>query len=201
MLPLLLASASPRRRELLERVGVPLEVCPVEIDERPLSKNENPQQYVARLAHAKAEAAVSAARPGQWVLGADTTVTIDGEILGKADSEAEARAMLVMLSGRIHYVMTGWSITSFDRARFTSGCSVTAVNMVAMSEDVLAGYIASGEWRGKAGAYAIQGIGAALVTGVNGSVTNVIGLPLTAVLDGLRFCGAPCGDLARGTPA
>jgi septum formation protein len=196
MLPLLLASASPRRRELLERVGVTLDVRAADVDETPMVEEE-PRAYVARVARAKALAV--ARRPGQWALAADTTVTIDGEILGKAVSEAEARAMLTKLSGRTHQVITAWHVRGDDVSG--EGWCASDVEMIAMSEPVLAAYVASGEWRGKAGAYAIQGIGAALVRAVRGSVTNVIGLPLVEVLDQLRALGAPSGDLERGIPA
>ena len=195
MLPLLLASASPRRRELLERVGVPLEVRPVDVDETP-RPGESPRAYVARVARDKAAAARRV--PGQWVLAADTTVTAGGAILGKAASEAEAADMLRALSNRVHEVITAYAIVGETTVE---GMVVTEVEMIAMDEPLIAGYVASGEWRGKAGAYAIQGIGAALVRGVRGSVTNVIGLPLVEVLDALRAAGAPHARLDHGMPA
>src|SRR5512139_1289697 len=107
MLPLLLASASPRRREMLERVGVPLEVRPADVDEEPRA-GENPAAYVARIAHDKAMAVKR--RPGQWVLAADTTVTIDGKILAKAATPDEAADMLRQLAGRVHQVITAFTI-------------------------------------------------------------------------------------------
>ena len=193
MFPLLLASASPRRRELLERVGVPLEVRPADVDEEPRA-GEDPAAYVARIAQDKASAV--ARHPGQWVLAADTTVTIDGAILGKAATPAEAHAMLARIVGRTHQVITAFCVMS-DQIRFTD--SVTSdVTMIACGDDVIAEYVTSGEWRGKAGAYAIQGIGAALVRDVRGSVTNVIGLPLVEVLEALRRVGAPGARLAHG---
>jgi septum formation protein len=196
MQPLLLASASPRRRELLERVGIALEVRAADIDETPLV-GEPPRDYVARIAREKVHAV--ARRPGQWALAADTTVTIDGEILGKASDEAEARAMLRKLEGRCHQVVTAWQIHGDERS--SAGWCETDVDMIAMSERMIDDYVASGEWRGKAGAYAIQGIGAALVSAVRGSVTNVIGLPLVEVLAQLEALGAPSRALARGMPA
>ena len=188
---LILASASPRRRELLERVGLALEVRPADVDETPLP-GEPPRAYVARVARAKAQAL---ARPGAWVLAADTTVTIDGAILGKAADGAEAAAMLRRLSGRVHEVITAFTLLG-DAARDEVVASEVA--FVALDEPTIAAYVASGEWRGKAGAYAIQGIGAALVREVRGSVTNVIGLPLAEVLAALRAAGGPTPDLARG---
>ncbi|HTR50030.1 MAG TPA: Maf family protein [Kofleriaceae bacterium] len=192
MLPLLLASASPRRRELLERVGVPLDVRPVDVDETPRAA-EPPRAYVARIARDKANAARRV--PGQWVVAADTTVTIDGEILGKPASGDEAADMLRALSGRVHEVITAWTILGETASE---GMVATEVEMIAMDEQAIAAYVASGEWRGKAGAYAIQGIGAALVRGVRGSVTNVIGLPLVEVLAALRAAGAPSARLEHG---
>ena len=200
MLPLLLASASPRRRELLERVGVPLEVRPADVDEAP-RPDEDPRAYVARVARDKAAAA--GRRPGQWVLAADTTVTIDGRILGKAATDDEAAEMLRRLSGRVHEVITAFVIAGErdDAPVHVEAAVASEVEMIELREEVLEGYVASGEWRGKAGAYAIQGIGAALVRGVRGSVTNVIGLPLAEVLDALRAAGAPSARLADGVPA
>lgn len=191
-LPLLLASASPRRRELLERVGITLEVRPADIDEAPLL-DEDPSVYVARIAREKALAV--ARRPGQWVLAADTTVTIDRKILGKAESPAEAQQMLELLSGRVHQVITAVMLVGDEQRHLLVASDVA---MIEMPPDVIADYAASGEWRGKAGAYAIQGIGAALVREVRGSVTNVIGLPLVEVLEALRAVGAPSANFARG---
>ena len=198
--PLLLASGSPRRRELLERVGIALEVRATDVDEEPQGA-EDPAVYVARIARAKATAARR--RPGQWVLAADTTVTIDGLILGKAASEDEAAEMLRRLSGRVHEVITAFVIAGDrdDAPVHVEDAIASEVEVIELREEVLDGYVASGEWRGKAGAYAIQGIGAALVRGVRGSVTNVIGLPLVEVLDALRAAGAPSARLADGVPA
>jgi len=199
-LPLLLASASPRRRELLERVGVPLEVHPVEVDEDPFG-NEEPAAYVTRLALAKAHEVKR--RPGQWVLAADTTVTIDGQILAKAASPEQASVMLRQLSGRIHQVITAFTILgdAGEAPYRRDGIIASDVAVIELSDALIADYVASGEWRGKAGAYAIQGIGAAIVREVRGSVTNVIGLPLVEVLEALRAVGAPAAQFASGTPA
>ena len=195
MLPLLLASASPRRREMLERVGVLLEVRAADIDES-WRDGEDPAAYVARIAREKARAVKR--QPGQWVLAADTTVTIDGKILAKAADGAEAAEMLRLLSGRVHQVIT--AVTILGEATRDLLVS-TDVAVVQLDETAIAGYVASGEWRGKAGAYAIQGIAAAFIREVRGSVTNVIGLPLVEVLEALRSLGAPGPDLAAGKPA
>jgi septum formation protein len=199
-LPLLLASASPRRRELLERVGVPIEVRPADIDERERA-GESPEVYVARIARGKASAV--ARPPGQWVLAADTTVTIDGAILGKADGPDEAAAMLRRLSGRSHRVLTAFVLVGERGGApcIREGLVTTEVAMIELSGATLDDYIASGDWRGKAGAYALQGIAAALVAEVRGSVTNVVGLPLAEVLAALREVGGPQPRFAAGVPA
>lgn len=194
--PLVLASASARRRELLARVGVALEVRPADVDETPLP-DEPPAAYVARIAAAKADAVGRS--PGRWVLAADTTVTIDGAILAKAADEREAAAMLRRLAGRTHAVITAFCIVG-DAARRT-GVVTTEVDVIALTDADIAAYVATGEWRGKAGAYAIQGIASALVAAVRGSVTNVIGLPLVEVLAALREVGAPPPRLVDGVPA
>jgi septum formation protein len=198
--PLLLASASPRRRELLERIGLAIEVHPADVDERP-QDGEPPEAYVARIARAKAIAI--ARRSDLWVLAADTTVTLDGTILGKADSPEEATKMLRWLSGRTHQVLTAFVLVG-ERDGVTcvrEGLVSSDVAMVDIDAATLADYVASGEWRGKAGAYAIQGIAAALVSEVRGSVTNVVGLPLAEVIAALREVGAPLPRLAAGAPA
>ncbi|HEY1547812.1 MAG TPA: nucleoside triphosphate pyrophosphatase [Kofleriaceae bacterium] len=184
---LVLASASPRRREMLERVGVPIEVRPADVDETPHA-GEDPRAYVARIADTK-RAAISA----DFVLAADTTVTIDGKILGKAADDREAAEMLRLLSGRVHQVITAFALTGAPTRTVATDVEITQLD-----DATIAAYVASGEWRGKAGAYAIQGIAAAFVVGVRGSVTNVIGLPLAEVLAALRDAGAPGANLANG---
>jgi septum formation protein len=200
MLPLILASASPRRRELLERIGLAIEILPADIDETPRD-GESPSGYVARIARAKA---LAVARPaGRWVLAADTTVTIDGAILGKAETADEAAAMLRRLSGRTHQVLTGFVLVG-ERAGdpcIRDGLVASDVVMIELPAATVDDYVASSDWRGKAGAYALQGIGAALVRAVHGSVTNVIGLPLAEVIEALREVGAPVPSLARGIAA
>ena len=199
-LPLILASASPRRREMLERIGLAIEVSPADIDERP-HDGEPPGAYVARIARAKA---VAVARPGpRWVLAADTTVTIDGAILGKADTADEAAAMLRRLSGRTHQVLTAFVLVGEQGgcACLRDGLVATDVVMTDFDAQAVVDYVACGEWRGKAGAYALQGIGAALVRQVRGSVTNVIGLPLAEVVAVLREAGAPQPAFVQGTPS
>jgi septum formation protein len=185
---------------MLERVGVPLEVRPADVDEEPLA-GEDPTAYVTRIAHAKAIAVKRL--PGQWVLAADTTVTIDGKILAKAATPEEAAVMLGQLAGRVHQVITAFTIVGDvgDAPLHRGGIVASDVVVIDLDTPRIADYVASGEWRGKAGAYAIQGIGAALVREVRGSVTNVIGLPLVEVLEALRAVGAPAGSFATGKPA
>jgi len=193
---LILASASPRRRELLARVGIAFDVRPADIDEseRP---GEAPRAYVLRVARAKAMA-LAAGTDDLVVLAADTTVTIDDAILAKAADGDEAAAMLRRLSGRTHQVLTAFAIAR--GARVIEDVVTTHVTMIAMDEATIADYVACGEWRGKAGAYAVQGIAAALVANIAGSITNVVGLPLVEVLAGLRAIGGPLPRFVDGAP-
>ncbi len=192
--PIVLASASPRRRELLERVGLEVDVRPADIDEstRP---GEPPLAYVARVAAAKADAL---APGGGWVLAADTIVELDGEVLGKAADADEARVMLARLRGRTHRVTTAFALRG---PRAHDELVTSEVRMVAFDDALLDDYVHSGEWRGKAGAYAVQGIAAALVAEVRGSITNVVGLPLAEVLAALAAAGAAAPRFTHGRPA
>jgi len=191
---LVLASASPRRRDLLERIGLMLEVVPADVDETALP-GEAPDAYVSRISASKAAAV---ARRDRWVLAADTTVTIDGAILAKAESPEEAAHMLRMLSGRTHQVLTSFVMSrgSVTRAQIVS----TDVTMVELDAATIDDYVASNEWRGKAGAYALQGIAASLVRSISGSVTNVIGLPVAEVVAMLREVGGPLPRFVAGIP-
>ena len=175
-----LASASPRRQDLLMRIGLRPEVRPAAVDETP-RPGEGPSAYVLRLAEEKARAA---ARPGELVLAADTTVAIDGELLGKPASDSEAAAMLRRLSGREHAVATGVALLRTDEDRLASEASETTVRMRRLAEAWIAWYVASGEPRDKAGAYAVQGLGSLLVASIDGDYETVVGLPLT-LLPGL----------------
>ncbi|ACY16412.1 Maf family protein [Haliangium ochraceum] len=192
---LILASSSPRRRELLTRVGIALEIVPADVDESVLA-GEEALAYGVRVAAAKAER-VAAQMPERWVLAADTVVEIDGEILGKAGDEDEARAMLTRLLGRPHRVSTSFCLRG-PGAPPMARTVTTEVLMRAAEPGEIDAYVAAGEWRGKAGAYAIQGMAAGLVREVRGSVTNVIGLPLAEVLEALAHAGAAAPDYALG---
>jgi septum formation protein len=174
---ILLASASPRRAQLLKAIGVPFEPVAAEVDETPLP-DEAPEPYVQRLALAKANA-VARRQPGRLVLGADTTVTVDGAILGKAESEADARQMLERLAGRAHEVHTGVALV--DGRGSAVACATTRVWFDPMTSGDIQAYLASGEWRDKAGAYGIQGRISRFVARVDGSYTNVVGLPVALV--------------------
>ena len=168
----MLASSSPRRLDLLRNIGVEPEVRPADIDETP-HEGEDPAGYVTRLARAKAAAV---ARPGEVVVAADTTVVIDGRIIGKPADRAEALDSLRLLSGRTHTVYTGLAVLS---GAGCSGVTVTSeVTFVKASEEFLDWYAGTGEPYDKAGAYGLQGVGAMLVAAVQGSVSNVVGLPL-----------------------
>lgn len=174
---LILASRSPRRSELLAAAGISFEVLAADIDETP-HVNESPLGYVERLAIEKARA-VLALRPDARVLGADTTVTIDGEILGKPADEADAKRMLRMLSGRAHDVHTGVALVS--RAGVRSAVDTTRVWFTAMTDEDISWYVATGEPVDRAGAYAIQGFASRYIRRIEGSYSNVVGLPVAVV--------------------
>jgi septum formation protein len=202
---LVLASASPRRRELLTQAGFTFEVHPAHIPESP-KPNEDPIAYVVRLAREKAEAAyavlsrdatpdplrqaqgrpstaVAAATSAQddslVVLGADTTVVLDGLILGKPEDAADAARMLRLLSGRTHRVITGVAVVTAARTEVSA--EVTAVKFLTLSDEEIAAYIATGEPMDKAGAYAIQGRAAKWIPRIEGDYFNVVGLPIALV--------------------
>jgi septum formation protein len=185
---LVLASASPRRLALLEQIGLkPDLVAPSEIDETPL-KQERPRQLALRLAVEKGHAA-KAAHGGDFVLSADTVVACGRRILPKAVTAEEARACLHLLSGRAHDVITGVAVLAPD-GREASRIVESRVTFKRLSREEMEGYIAGGEWQGKAGGYAIQGAAAALVTDISGSYSSIVGLPLyetTCLLEGLGY--------------
>ena len=173
---LILASASPRRVQLLAQLGItPAAIIPADIDETPLP-NELPLDYVERIAKSKA-LAVAATQNGTTILAADTVVALGRRILPKAEDEATARACLVLLSGRRHRVMT--CISVIDTAgKIRSKTVVTIVRFGQLTPAIIDGYIASNEWQGKAGGYAIQGLAASFIPFISGSHSNVVGLPL-----------------------
>jgi len=185
---LVLASASPRRAEILRSLGIPFDVRPVEVAEEPLP-GETAEAAAARLAAEKA--ALAAGRdPGAWVLAADTLVFLDGAILGKPRDDAEAGQMLRRLSGREHGVVTALSLKRHD-APARGLAEISRVRFAVLEEAEIAWYVATGEPRDKAGAYGVQGLGARFIEGIQGSFTNVMGLPARAVYRLLRASPDP----------
>ncbi len=181
---LILASESPRRLDLLRQIGVtPDRVVPTAIDETP-RKDELPREAARRLARDKA---LAARAPGALALGADTIVACGRRILPKAESEAQARACLALLSGRAHRVLTAIAVAGpdFVRERLVE----TRVTMKRLSAREIDWYVRGGEWRGKAGGYAIQGAAARFVSAINGSYTAVVGLPLLETAQLLESAG------------
>lgn len=196
---LILASGSPRRRELLAQLGLRFSVRAVDVDETP-RPGEAPEAYVLRLALEKAAAgaAAEATAPGTLVLAADTIVILDGELLGKPADAAEARQMLGRLAGREHQVATGVALRQGERV--ASAVEVSTVRFLPMSAAEIAWYVATGEPMDKAGAYAIQGIGGLFIEALEGNFSNVVGLPLPVVHRLFRAMGrdllatAECAD-------
>ena len=192
---LILGSGSPRRRELLAQIGVvPDEIRPADIDEIP-HKNELPRPYAARLAVEKAQAVE--AGPDELVLAADTVVAVGRRILGKPENPTEAAKFLMLLSGRRHRVITGIALRLGDKV--WSRQVETVVKFKRLSDVELSAYLRSNEWQGKAGGYAIQGIGGAFIPAINGSYSNVVGLPLTETANLLIGAGYPVSF--EGVPA
>ncbi|HEY8964712.1 MAG TPA: nucleoside triphosphate pyrophosphatase, partial [Alphaproteobacteria bacterium] len=172
MTKLILASASPRRLELLAQLGITPDVHPADIDETPL-KNETAKAMVLRLAEAKARAIVPA-HPDEFILAADTTVLVGRRILGKAENETEQRKFMEMLSGRRHRVWGGICVIT-PEGKVITRAVCTTVTFKKLSPQEISDYIASGEWVGKAGGYGIQGKGGAFVRFINGSYSNIVG--------------------------
>jgi septum formation protein len=189
--PLVLASASPRRLALLRQVGLDPATDPADVDETP-RRAELPAKLAARLATAKAQA-VAQRRTDAFVLAADTVVGLGRRILPKAETLDEARACLTLLSGRRHRVVTGVEVIA-PGGKAVRRLVTTAVRFKRLSAQELDAYLATGEWEGKAGGYAIQGEAAKLIADLNGSYSNVVGLPLfeTAQLLAGRGYRAPC---------
>ena len=184
---LVLASSSPRRTQLLDMLGIPHEVDPAHINEDPHS-GERAEQLARRLAKEKA-LAVAKRRPRRWVLGADTVVVIDGELLGKPDSPLHAEAMLGRLAGREHQVVTAVALVRDGVAH--EACDVTRVRFRSMTAELIRAYVETGEPLDKAGAYGVQAGGAALVERIEGDFFGVMGLPLRLVVSLLEQAGMP----------
>jgi septum formation protein len=188
--PLVLASASPRRLDLLRQIGVvPDAIEPADLDETPLRK-ETPRLLALRLARAKA-AVVAARRPDAFVLAADTVVAVGRRVLPKAETPQEARACLALLSGKGHRVLTAVAVRAPD-GREATRLVEARVEVKRLTDREMEAYLASDEWRGKAGGYAVQGLAGGFIIGLHGSYSAVVGLPLyetRCLLEGLGWRG------------
>jgi septum formation protein len=197
---LILASQSPRRAELLHNAGIPFEVRPADVDES-VREGETPIDYVQRLAREKALTVLRTAPEGAVVLGADTTVVVDGESLGKPIDDDHARRMLARLSGRGHQVMTGVCV-AFHNAESgvaaTVAAEVTEVEFTELCAEEIADYVASGEPMDKAGAYAIQGRASRWIPRIRGCYFNVVGLPVARVC-AMLAAGGDAADTSKAT--
>jgi len=191
----ILASQSPRRKELLKQLGWKFRVVGPEIDEKAVH-GERPEEFCRRLALEKAMA-VTGKFPDDIVIAADTIVVLDGEIMGKPDDERQCGSMLRALSGRTHEVMTGVAVCSGSRC--LAGVETTRVSFRGLSEAEIDAYIATGEGKDKAGAYGIQGKGALLVSGIEGCYFNVVGLPLQRLSLILGELGIPLASQWEGS--
>ena len=184
----ILASASPRRIELLGLLGLRFEIMPSNVDEKFLN-GETPRDHVLRLSEEKANIA-STLHPEAWVMGADTIVIINGDALGKPRTRDEAREMLGRLSGQVHTVFTGFTVARRSAGIIISDAVESSVRFREITEDEMKWYIRSREPYDKAGGYAVQGMSAFFIKEIHGSYTNVMGLPLCEVVDVLKRVGA-----------
>jgi len=187
LFPLILASASPRREELLRSVGLKFKIIPADVDET-YFQGESPRAHVRRLSRDKA-GAIASQYPKALVLGADTIVVIDGQILGKPKNKKQAREMLQQLSNRRHTVLTGFTITCIRAGTARTKVVQSAVQFKNISPEETAWYVNGDEPYDKAGGYAAQGKGASFIQAIRGSYTNVIGLPLCEVVEALKHLG------------
>ena len=183
----ILASASPRRRELLASIGLEFDVLPSHVPEI-RGDGEAPEEYVARLSREKA-AAVAKDRPGHWVIAADTTVLLGEQLLEKPSDAADAMRMLATIAGRTHVVYTGVTVQNLHRQYHDTRVAESEVRMLPLSDREIEWYVGTGEPMDKAGAYAVQGIGSMFIDSIHGSYTNVVGLPLATLFQMLRKAG------------
>lgn len=183
----ILASSSPRRRELLASIGLDFEVLPSHVPEVHQA-GEAPEEYVARLSRDKA-AALAQQHRDRWVIAADTTVYLDQALLEKPVDAADAKRMLGTIAGQTHVVYTGVTLQNVERAYCDTRVAETEVRMLPLSAEEIEWYVASGEPLDKAGAYAAQGVGAVFIESIHGSYTNVVGLPLATLFQMLRRAG------------
>lgn len=184
---LILASASPRRRELLASIGLEFDVLPSNVPEVH-REGEAPEEYVARLSRDKAEA-LAKAHPARWVIAADTTVLLGDQLLEKPADAADAARMLATIAGQTHIVYTGVTLENAERDYRETRVAESEVRMLPLSAEEIEWYVRTGEPLDKAGAYAVQGIGAMFIESIHGSYTNVVGLPLATLFLMLRRAG------------
>ena len=188
---IILASASPRRRELLEQIGLSFQIIPSLVEEKELP-GESPDAHVVRLSLEKAsEVAVRDKTTARWIIGSDTIVLCDNRILGKPADAIQATSMLRLLSGREHRVLSGFAVIDKESGQQRAEAVSTKVKFRQLTDEEIARYIATGEPMDKAGAYAIQGLGVCFVAGIEGSYTNVVGLPLCRLTLALKELGVP----------
>lgn len=188
---IVLASASPRRRELLQQIGLEFDVIPSRAEEQQRA-GESPEDLVVRLSIDKAnEVAQRPEIEGRWFIGSDTIVLCDGHILGKPENDADAAEMLRMLSGRSHRVLSGFALIDRDHKRQIAEAVSTRVTFRHLTDEEITRYIATGEPHDKAGSYAIQGLGVCFVAEIEGSYSNVVGLPLCRLNLALKKFDAP----------
>jgi len=183
----ILASASPRRRELLASIGLTFEVIPSHVPEV-RDEHESPEEYVARLSREKAQA-IASRYPDEWIIAADTTVLLGEQLLEKPLDDADARRMLATIAGRTHIVYTGVTLQNVSGGWCETRIAESEVRMLPLSSEDIAWYVKTGEPLDKAGAYAVQGIGAMFIDSIHGSYTNVVGLPLANLFQMLRKAG------------
>ena len=188
---LVLASASPRRRELLEQVGLEFDVIPSNVPEEPIH-GETPEEHVVRLSVDKAREVAKrfTGSDERWIIGSDTIVLSEGKVLGKPENDKDAVRMLNMLSGREHCVITGYCIHNSATGAELKRSVETIVTFKKLKNEEIIGYVRSGEPMDKAGAYAIQGLGSFMVEGIRGSYSNVVGLPVCQIVNDLEMTGA-----------
>ncbi|HEX6177685.1 MAG TPA: Maf family protein [Thermoanaerobaculia bacterium] len=183
----ILASSSPRRRELLSSIGVAFDVIPSHVPEEH-QPGEAPEEYVARLSREKA-AAIAAQHSDRWIIAADTTVLLDDELLEKPVDHADAARMLATIAGKTHIVYTGVTLEHASKRYRETRVAESEVRMLPLSPSDIEWYVATGEPLDKAGAYAVQGIGSMFIDSIHGSYTNVVGLPLALLFQMMRKAG------------
>ncbi|MBI5874640.1 MAG: septum formation protein Maf [Deltaproteobacteria bacterium] len=179
-----LASSSPRRKALLEEIGLKFDIYPADINED-IRQGESPLEHTLRLAEEKAKAAAKKVKSG-WIIGADTIVFIDNRILGKPSDINEAREMLNLLSGRCHKVVTAFCLLSASTGEIVKKAVESSVKIKNLTDKEIEDYLKTGESLDKAGAYAVQGIGSFMIENIEGSYTNVVGLPMEELKDALK---------------